>query len=305
MQGLAELLSLLYRAHRDINTMTLSTRDIIPLPASNVLVAHPDAVDGRRLRWVGGGPGGAPAVQSRKIWFQPPDQIRVEVAQGREVVRAAARDGSGWWRWDRRTGETAGDLQNETELPPLLEVPLLKPERLLESMIFEITGMGHRTSREGIQATSTLREPSSGSPSQRFEYEFDREHGTPLYIARTIDGETPQITEVTEVRYDAIIEPEIFAFSKRDDYALSPNGRSRRRREKPSPVTKTNPELSRIATVWLTGLSGAGKTTIAKSTERLLRQLNVACCVLDGDELRQGLSSDLGLGCLDRREQAL
>lgn len=57
-------------------------------------------------------------------------------------------------------------------------------------------------------------------------------------------------------------------------------------------------------TVWLTGLPAAGKTTIARATERLLRQLRVPCCVLDGDEVRQGLSSDLGLSRRDRGEQA-
>lgn len=57
-------------------------------------------------------------------------------------------------------------------------------------------------------------------------------------------------------------------------------------------------------TVWLTGLPGSGKTTIARSLETLLHQLGSRCCVLDGDELRNGLSSDLGLSRDDRREQA-
>ncbi|MDQ6807315.1 MAG: adenylyl-sulfate kinase [Actinomycetota bacterium] len=57
-------------------------------------------------------------------------------------------------------------------------------------------------------------------------------------------------------------------------------------------------------TVWLTGLSGAGKTTLAYALERELLRRGHPTCVLDGDELRQGLSSDLGLSPGDRAEQA-
>ena len=61
---------------------------------------------------------------------------------------------------------------------------------------------------------------------------------------------------------------------------------------------------SDFATVWLTGLSGAGKTTIAQAVEKLISELGFPCCVLDGDELRRALSSDLGLSREDRREHA-
>lgn len=55
-------------------------------------------------------------------------------------------------------------------------------------------------------------------------------------------------------------------------------------------------------TLWLTGLSGAGKTTLAKMLAHELRQRQQACVVLDGDELRQGLSRDLGYTPADRAE---
>lgn len=54
--------------------------------------------------------------------------------------------------------------------------------------------------------------------------------------------------------------------------------------------------------VWLTGLSGAGKTTIARALELELRQSGRAVCVLDGDCLRRGLCADLGFSPDDRRE---
>lgn len=58
------------------------------------------------------------------------------------------------------------------------------------------------------------------------------------------------------------------------------------------------------ATLWLTGLSGAGKTTLALAIERELEGAGRTACVLDGDELRSGLTSDLGLAPEDRSEQA-
>lgn len=58
------------------------------------------------------------------------------------------------------------------------------------------------------------------------------------------------------------------------------------------------------ATLWLTGLPGAGKTTLALAVEQELIAIGLPTCVLDGDELRRGLTRDLGLGREDRAEQA-
>jgi adenylylsulfate kinase len=58
--------------------------------------------------------------------------------------------------------------------------------------------------------------------------------------------------------------------------------------------------MSRGATVWLTGLSGAGKTTIAEAVAGSLRAAGRAVEVLDGDELRRGLSAGLGFSREDR-----
>jgi adenylyl-sulfate kinase len=56
------------------------------------------------------------------------------------------------------------------------------------------------------------------------------------------------------------------------------------------------------ATVWLTGLSGSGKSTIAHRTEQLLVESGRASYVLDGDNLRHGLNGDLGFSSEDRTE---
>lgn len=53
---------------------------------------------------------------------------------------------------------------------------------------------------------------------------------------------------------------------------------------------------------WLTGLSGAGKSTIARAAETLLRSQGRVVLVLDGDEVRRGLCKDLGFAKADRDE---
>lgn len=50
--------------------------------------------------------------------------------------------------------------------------------------------------------------------------------------------------------------------------------------------------------IWMTGLSGSGKSTIAERVKKILPDI----VVLDGDVLRQGLCSDLGFSEKDRRE---
>ncbi len=54
--------------------------------------------------------------------------------------------------------------------------------------------------------------------------------------------------------------------------------------------------------LWLTGLSGAGKTTIATELERQLFEAGRHTYLLDGDILRRGLCKDLGFSAEDRRE---
>jgi len=56
------------------------------------------------------------------------------------------------------------------------------------------------------------------------------------------------------------------------------------------------------ATVWLTGLSGSGKTTIAQQLEKQLMEQGRLCYILDGDNVRHGLNRDLGFSMEDRRE---
>jgi adenylylsulfate kinase len=61
-----------------------------------------------------------------------------------------------------------------------------------------------------------------------------------------------------------------------------------------------DPLVSRGATVWLTGLSGSGKTTIACALAGQLCAAGREIEVLDGDELRRSLSAGLGFSRADR-----
>jgi adenylylsulfate kinase len=70
-------------------------------------------------------------------------------------------------------------------------------------------------------------------------------------------------------------------------------------------VTRTRREVQnghRGAIFWFTGLSGAGKSTLAHAVEESLHQKGCRTFVLDGDNVRHGLCSDLGFSTTDREE---
>jgi bifunctional enzyme CysN/CysC len=71
------------------------------------------------------------------------------------------------------------------------------------------------------------------------------------------------------------------------------------KRERLSEETSAEPSP---ATIWLTGLSGAGKSSIAIELVELLRQRRLSVVHLDGDSVRAGLSRDLGFSAEDRSE---
>jgi adenylyl-sulfate kinase len=310
-----ELLELLYTAHRDLDTIFLEIRDWSRQEASDVLIVQRDA-DGRtRLRPTGGGLYAKPRVGARRLWCELPDRVRVDILQGDRVVRTAVRDREAWWRWDRDQGDSAGDMARGAALPAMLDLVVLEPARLLSTMLLELTGSGGRAGREVITVTGTPRQRTAGV-ERRTEYEFDAEHGTPLHIATFEANERTNLTEVLTVEYSSSFDPDIFRFERNESgggQRFGDESRSRPRRQRHTPpaaqrntskAASAVPILADRGTIWLTGIPGAGKTTIAKAIERLLHQLGVPCCVFDGDELRQGLSSDLGLSRQDRGEQA-
>lgn len=70
-------------------------------------------------------------------------------------------------------------------------------------------------------------------------------------------------------------------------------------------VTRQARELlngHRALVIWYTGLSGSGKSTLANALEAELHAQGLRTLVLDGDNIRQGLCSDLGFSARDRHE---
>ncbi len=70
-------------------------------------------------------------------------------------------------------------------------------------------------------------------------------------------------------------------------------------------VTRTEREEmlgQKGVTVWFTGLSGSGKSTVAVAVEAALRDQGRLTYILDGDNIRQGLNSNLGFSPDDRSE---
>lgn len=69
-----------------------------------------------------------------------------------------------------------------------------------------------------------------------------------------------------------------------------------------SRAEKENFLKQRAKVIWLTGLSGAGKTTLAKHLEEALFGKGYLTQVLDGDNIRSGINSNLGFSDTDRLE---
>ncbi|WP_372237949.1 adenylyl-sulfate kinase [Pseudomonas sp. o96-267] len=67
-------------------------------------------------------------------------------------------------------------------------------------------------------------------------------------------------------------------------------------------ATRARLKSQKPVTIWLTGLSGAGKSTIANALEVALTENGRHTYLLDGDNVRQGLCKDLGFSDKDREE---
>ncbi len=90
-----------------------------------------------------------------------------------------------------------------------------------------------------------------------------------------------------------------------NDYKLSQSVKSRNLFKPDGLITRQDRETRnchKSYIIWLTGLSGSGKSTIARELERVLFEKNYQVMILDGDIVRFGLNSDLGFSLEDRQE---
>ncbi len=65
---------------------------------------------------------------------------------------------------------------------------------------------------------------------------------------------------------------------------------------------RANAKKQRPCVIWFTGLSGAGKSTIANAVEQALFEAGMHTYLIDGDNIRHGISKDLGFSVEDRIE---
>jgi hypothetical protein len=212
MTALGDLLELLHSGAR-LSAFEGEFRDWSrPSPTARLVIYAEDA-DVHRLRWRGAGPFPQESEGRRRIWVAG-HQLRVELRYGRQLRRLGLRRSDQWWRWDRITGTTTGSLV-EHGLPPLLDLPLLSPARLIGGLRFEPTGSGIRLGREVVLARAHPRDPLPGSECV-VDFEFDSERGVVLRRAVAENGHYVQITEAVEAHFDGEIDPKRFVFVEPD-----------------------------------------------------------------------------------------
>jgi bifunctional enzyme CysN/CysC len=99
---------------------------------------------------------------------------------------------------------------------------------------------------------------------------------------------------VNKVKKDSLV--------RKMDRESSTNVNLTRQREEVGREERAALQGQRPRVIWLTGLSGSGKSTIANSLERKLHLRGMRTMLLDGDNIRLSLNRDLGFGEADRIE---
>ncbi len=221
MSALGQLLELLHDAHEHLRTFEVEYRDWgRTTPSSKLTVSYSES-GAPQVRWQGAGPLPREALMSRRIWMQPPDQIRVEVSLGDELLRLAVRKGSQWWRWDAQQGVSSGSAAPNPDglatMPSLLSAPMIDVRQLITTVRFEPAGAGERAGRSVVHARGRPRLQPPGRGGLLYEFEFDAEHGSLLRRAEFEDGECMWERRAVAVLYDAQISPGCFVFEEPRD----------------------------------------------------------------------------------------
>jgi len=123
--------------------------------------------------------------------------------------------------------------------------------------------------------------------------DYRRNKGTGAFIV---------IDRLTNVTVGAGMILDRTAAGDLDHWEVEADANLQREASSVTPAERTGRFGHKPATILLTGLAGAGKTTIAYAVERKLFDMGRAVCVLDGQNMRRGLSRDLGFTVADRSE---
>lgn len=211
----ADLLLLMDQAHEHVDTLEIVYDEWEARRASNQVRFDRSARGTLQARWVGGGPQPHKSATTRRIWFQSPNRLRVEIHGASRLLRLGVRQGPAWSRWDFVEGTSRGAERPDvpgSPIPPFLAPALLTPTRLLSHLRLRPSGEGVRAGRPVRHATGRLRSVDRSVPATTFEFEFDAEHGTVLRRATIEEGEQVELTVATEVAYNRRIEPKHFVF---------------------------------------------------------------------------------------------
>ena len=221
MGALGELLELLHDAHAGVETFEVEFRDWVSRPPSHTVGISYFETGKPQLDWLGAGPWAAPRRTTRRIWFQAPDLLRVEVLQDEALVRLGVRNGTRWWSWDGERGTTSGEALPDDRgiptMPQLVVAPVLDVRGLIRVMRFEPAGTGERAGRTVLCARAHPRSAPPNRGALSYELEFDAEHGSLLRRAEFEDGECTLEREAREVLYNSEIKTECFVFEAPDD----------------------------------------------------------------------------------------
>jgi bifunctional enzyme CysN/CysC len=136
----------------------------------------------------------------------------------------------------------------------------------------------------------TLNKPIAFDPYQR-----NRATGAFILIDRLSNNTVAAGMIIDRERHERLIEGAATASPPRSTHVVA-------RASLITPVERAARLGHGPATIWLTGLTGSGKTSIAYALERRLFDAGCACMVLDGENTRRGISKDLGFGPDDRAE---
>jgi hypothetical protein len=207
------LLALLHDADTKVQAFEGEFRDWARPPASTALIAGTPTGQETRLRWQGAGPFPRRREHRRRVWFEPPSRLRVELLQEDELLQCGVCCDGQWWRWDKATGVQSGSASGAaggTALPQLLRIPLLTPVVLVPSFRFAPSGARSRLGRQVVVVDAVARNAlTTGAPS--FEFEFDATYGTGLRWATFSAGRCVGLTEAVAAQFDLAIDPRCFS----------------------------------------------------------------------------------------------
>ena len=196
---------------------------------------------------------------------------------------------------------------NEMPLNPQGSYWVQHTSRLVKAFISEINykidvDTMHRTNADTLNLNEIGRvQLTTTQPLYYDHYQLNRNTGSFILIdshtnntvaAGLIRGTHRQVDDLIDTDADKVTQTDLRR--KSANVVWQHGGVSREMREQQNG--------HQAAALWFTGLSGSGKSTVARQLEKTLFDRNVRTIFLDGDNVRHGLNGDLGFSDEDRQE---